>query len=70
MEFVRSLEFLKYLTHKLIANGMLQSNPDTCLFIGVKVICIVYVDDLIFWAKDELDIHDLSMKLRDIGVDL
>ena len=58
----------KYLTHKLIASGMLQSNLDTFLFIGDKVICIVYVDDLIFWAKYESDIHDLEMKNVDLGV--
>ena len=49
---------------------MLQSNIYPCLFIGDEFICIVYVDDLIFWAKDESDMHDLSMKLRGIGVDL
>ena len=51
--------FCKYLTNILIASGMLQSKLDTCLFIGVKVICIVYFDDSIFWGKDEVDIHDL-----------
>ena len=49
---------------------MLQYNLDTFLFIGDKVICIVYVDDLIFWENDESDIHDLEMKLFDLGVDL
>ena len=49
---------------------MLQYNIYPCLFIGDEFICIVYVDDLIFWAKDESDIHDLSMKLRGIGVDI
>ena len=49
---------------------MLQCNIDHCLFIGDKGICIVYVDDIIFWGKDESDIHDLSMKLHDLGVDL
>ena len=39
---------------------MLQSNLDPCLFIGDISIYIVYVDDLIFWAKDESDIHDLE----------
>ena len=49
---------------------MLQYNIDTCLFIGDKVIFIVYVYDLIFWAKDESDIYDQAIKLRDLGVDL
>ena len=49
---------------------MLQYNLDPCLFIGDKVICIVYVDGLLFWAKDKSDIHDLAMKLGNLGVDL
>ena len=31
---------------------------------------IVYVDDLTFGAKDESNIHDLSIKLRDLQVDI
>ena len=52
------------------ACDMHQSKFDPCLFVGEKVMCIVYVDDLIFWARDEDDIHDLAMQLRDLGVDL
>ena len=62
--------FWQYLTEKLEANGMKQSELDPCLFIGEKVICIVYVDDLLFWARDEADINDLAYGLRDVGVDL
>jgi hypothetical protein len=32
--------------------------------------CISYVDDLMFWARDERDIHHIAMKLRKVGVDL
>ena len=49
---LRPRDFLKYLTKTLIASGMIQHNLDSCLFIGEKFICIVYVDELIFWAKD------------------
>ena len=49
---------------------MLQSNLDPCIFIGDKVICIVYFDDLIFWAKDKSNIRDLEIKIYDLGVDL
>ncbi len=49
---------------------MVQSKLDTCLFVGEKVICISYVDDLIFWARNEKDIHHIAMKLREVGVDL
>jgi hypothetical protein len=32
--------------------GLKQSKFDPCLFIGPNVMCIVYVDDLIFWSRD------------------
>ncbi len=50
--------------------GMVLSKLDPCLFVGEKVICISYVNDLIFWARDERDIHHIAMKLREVGVDL
>ena len=28
------------------------------------------MDDLLFWARDEKDIHELAMKLCEVGVDL
>ena len=49
---------------------MYQPKLDPCLFVGDKVICIVDVDDLIFWAKDRKDIHDMAIKLREAGVDM
>ena len=30
----------------------------------------MYVDDLLFWARDDNDINDLAFGLRDLGVDL
>jgi hypothetical protein len=38
--------------------------------VGTKVICVVYVDDLIFWSKDTLAINDSAVQLRELGVDL
>ena len=49
---------------------MLQSDFDACLFVGGKVICIIYVDDMLFWAKDKEDIPELAMKLGEEGVNL
>ncbi len=57
--------FWKYLVEKMV-----QSKLDPCLFVWEKVICISYVDELIFWACDEKDIHHIAMKLREVGVDL
>ncbi len=50
--------------------GMKQSQFDPCLFVGDHVIAICYVDDILFWSKDDKHIHDLAMKLREAGVDL
>jgi hypothetical protein len=60
----------KYITKNLETCGLEQSNFDPCLFVGTKVICVVYVDDLIFWSKDTLVINDSAMQLRELGVDL
>jgi len=62
--------FWKYITEKLETCGLEQSKFDPCFFVGTKVICVVYVDDLIFWCKDTLAINDSAMQLRDLGVDL
>ena len=56
----RSIVFFNHLTKQLIASGMIQSNIDPCLFICDKIICIVYVETLIFWSKDKPDIHNLE----------
>jgi hypothetical protein len=62
--------FWKYITEKLKTCGLEQSKLDPCLFVGTKVICVVYVDDLIFWSKDTLAINDSAMQLRELGMDL
>jgi len=62
--------FWLYLTEKMNQCGMEQSKLDPCLFIGEKVICICYVDDLIFWAMDEAGIDTLANQLIAAGVSL
>ena len=62
--------FWKYITKKLKTCGLEQSKFDPCLFVGTKVICVVYVDDHIFWSKDTLAINDSAMQLRELGMDL
>ena len=56
--------FWKYLTEKLGNCGLPQAPFDPCLFIGKKVIAICYVDDLIFWARNEKDIVELAVQLH------
>ena len=48
--------FWLYLTEKMEACGVEQSTLNPCLFISEKVMCICFVDDLIFWSLDEADI--------------
>jgi hypothetical protein len=62
--------FWKCLVEKMAICGMVQSKLDPCLFVGEKVICITYVDNLIFRACKEKEIHHIAMKLREVGVDL
>jgi hypothetical protein len=62
--------FWKYITVKLKECGLEQSKFDPCLFIGPDVICVVYVDDLIFWSREVPRINQVAIKLQDLGVDL
>jgi hypothetical protein len=62
--------FWKYITVKLQECGLEQSKFDPCLFIGPNVIWVVYIDDLIFWSREVLQINLVAMKLQDLGVDL
>ncbi len=34
------------------------------------MICVVYVDNIIFWSKDTDDINSSAMQLHELGVDL
>ena len=60
--------FWKYLTEKMQDVGLEQSKFDSCLFIGKKVIAVAYVDDILFWAKDDADITSVMVQLRESGL--
>ena len=49
---------------------MKQSKFDPCLFVGPDVMCIVYVNDLIFWSRDVANIDRVAMDLCKLGVAL
>jgi hypothetical protein len=50
--------------------GLEQSKFDPCLFIGPDVICVVYVNDIIYRSKDVPQINQVAMELHELGVDL
>ena len=60
--------FSKYFTKAMQDSGMEVSKLDPCLFVGDKVICISYVDDILFWATDEKFINELAGKVHDQGL--
>ena len=62
--------FWLHLTEKLECCGLKQSKLDPCLFFGHKVICIVYVDDLLFWSHKEESIIELAEQLRAEEIEL
>jgi hypothetical protein len=62
--------FWKYITKKLEKCGLKQSKFNPCLFVGPNVMCIVYVDDLIFWSRDVANIDKVAMELCKLGVAL
>ena len=55
--------FFNYLKKHLKRQGLKQSEFDPCLFVGVKVIAIVYVDDILFFAPNDDDINTVIANL-------
>ena len=50
---------------KKLRNGLLEcsfvtSKVDLCLFMSKTVICVVYVDDCLFWACSQSEIDNVS----------
>ena len=43
---------------------------DPCLFISDRCICLVYVDDTLFFAPTDADINEAVKKLEEIGMEL
>ena len=62
--------FWKYLIKKLEAWGLQQQEFYMCLFVRENFLCILYVDGIILWERDDDDINFLAMELQELGVDL
>lgn len=67
--------FFKKLSKALIERGFVQSKIDPCLFIQPTMLCLVYVDDCIFFAKIknniDLMIADLKKEFKlEVGGDV
>ena len=64
------VNFFRHLKGNLEKVGFKQSTNDPCLFISETVICLVYVDDCLFFSKNQSDIDDAIQRIRDQGMDL
>ena len=58
------------MVEKLEVCGMKQSKLDPCLFVGDKVMVVLYVDDLLLWSTADQCIIDIGNELNEVGVDL
>ena len=60
--------FFKYLSDHLQKQGLTQSKRDPCLFFGKNIIAVVYVDDILFFAKEDEHISILIERLKQSGI--
>ena len=44
-----------------------MSKVDTYLFMYKTVICVVYVDDCLFWARSQSDIDNVMKSFKEDG---
>ncbi len=62
--------FFKYLTERLVKQGLSASNLDPCLFISKSLIVIVYVDDTLIYGKSIKEIDHLMKNLKQDNIAL
>jgi hypothetical protein len=62
--------FFLHLKEKLEKLGFTQSENDPCLFMNDKVICIVYVDDILFYSPKESYIQEVIEALKKENMEL
>ena len=59
------MNFFLHLKKGLEERGFTQSKFDPCLFLNNKVICLVYVDDCLFFGKETKDINKIIQDLQE-----
>ncbi|KAL7485003.1 hypothetical protein ACHAW6_010599 [Cyclotella cf. meneghiniana] len=62
--------FFHYLSEHLVAQGLVPSELDPCLFIGKSVIAVVHVDDVLISSKSADKIDGLIHKLHSTGISI
>ena len=52
------------LRNGLLERGFVMSKVDPCLFMSKTVICVVYVDDCLFWARSQTKEDTIALLSR------
>ena len=45
----------------------MTSKLDLCMFMSKTVICVVYVDDCLFWARSQSEIKNVMKSFKEVG---
>ena len=53
------------LLNVLLEHGFVMSKVDTCLFMYNTVICVVYMDDCLFWARSKYEIDNVIKSFKE-----
>ena len=48
----------------MLESGFVMRKVDPCMFMSKNVICVVYVDDCIFWARAQSEIDNLMKSFK------
>ena len=49
----------------LLDRGFVMSKVDPCLFMSKTFICVVHVNDFLFWSRSQSDIDDVMKYFKD-----
>ena len=60
------LHWFKKLSASLKSRRFRQSKVDPCLFLHPKIVCICYVDDCLFFARED---NDIATMIKDLHKD-
>ena len=55
------------LLNGLLERGFVTSKVDLCLFMSKTVICVVYVDDCLFWVCSKYEIKNAMKSFKEVG---
>ena len=47
-----------------LERGFVMSKVDPCLFMSKTVICVLYVDDCLFWERSQSDIDNIMKSFK------